>query len=68
VCQYERCGKWFNYQRNLDRHQRRAHGAKYGMTGQMCYFCTIPDCMRTFYKECNLLKHQRDTHGLAVLI
>ena len=66
TCQFTGCGKWFNYKRNLDRHQRTFHVSLYGVSGQTCYFCTEPDCRRVFYKESNLHKHQRDTHQMDI--
>jgi len=63
TCQYMDCGRSFQYKRNLDRHQRQVHGARYGAAQQMCFFCSVQNCRRTFYSKASLAKHQINVHG-----
>jgi len=65
VCQYEDCGRRFQYKRNLMRHQRQVHGALYGAAQQVAFFCSVQNCRRTFYCKSTLAKHQRMVHGLV---
>jgi len=64
ICQYRDCGLAFLHKRSLDRHQRQKHGALYGVTHQMAFFCGIDDCQRTFYAKTTLITHQRTVHGV----
>jgi len=65
VCQYDDCTRIFQYKCNLDRHQRKVHGALFGAAQQVAFFCSVQDCRRTFYCKSTLAKHQRTVHGFV---
>ena len=65
VCQYEDCSHVFQYKRNLDRHQRKVHGALFGAAQQVAFFCGVQSCRRTFYCKSTLAKHQKTVHGFV---
>ena len=64
ACQYRDCGIAFQHKRSLDRHQRKKHGALFGVARQVTFCCGVENCQRVFYSRSTFATHQKTVHGI----